>query len=33
MPAEVFIETGERSLLSYVTKPIVDQFMRSFRDN
>lgn len=33
MPTEVYIETGERSLLSYVTKPIVDQFMRSFRDN
>lgn len=33
MPAEVYIETGNRSLLSYVTKPIVDQFMRSFRDN
>jgi len=33
MPAEVYIETGERSLLSYVTKPLVDQFMRSFRDN
>jgi HlyD family secretion protein len=33
MPAEVYIETGERSLLSYVTKPLMDQFMRSFRDN
>lgn len=33
MPAEVHIETGNRSLLSYVTKPLVDQFMRSFRDN
>lgn len=33
MPAETFIETGERSLLSYVTKPFVDQFMRAFRDN
>lgn len=33
MPAEVYIETGNRSLLSYVTKPLRDQFMRAFRDN
>jgi HlyD family secretion protein len=33
MPAEVYIETGKRSLLSYVTKPLRDQFARAFRDN
>jgi HlyD family type I secretion membrane fusion protein len=33
MPAEVYIETGNRSMLSYITKPIRDQFARSFRDN
>lgn len=33
MPAEVYIETGSRSLLSYLTKPLRDQFMRAFRDN
>ncbi|WP_226017798.1 HlyD family type I secretion periplasmic adaptor subunit [Novosphingobium sp. FKTRR1] len=33
MPAEVYIETGNRSLISYVTKPLRDQFMRAFRDN
>lgn len=33
MPAEVHIETGRRSLLSYVTKPLRDQFSRAFRDN
>lgn len=33
MPAEVFIETGERSMLSYLTKPLRDQFARSFNDN
>lgn len=33
MPAETYIETGNRSLLSYVTKPLRDQFMRAFRDN
>lgn len=33
MPAEVHIATGDRSLLSYVTKPLRDQFARAFRDN
>ncbi len=33
MPAEVHIETGHRSLLSYITKPLRDQFTRAFRDN
>lgn len=33
MPAEAFIETGSRSLLSYLTKPLRDQFARAFRDN
>lgn len=33
MPAEVYIETGRRSLLSYASKPLRDQFMRAFRDN
>lgn len=32
MPAELFIETGSRSMLSYVTKPLVDQFARAFRN-
>ncbi|MEL6528941.1 MAG: HlyD family efflux transporter periplasmic adaptor subunit, partial [Pseudomonadota bacterium] len=32
MPAELFIETGSRSMLSYVTKPLVDQFSRAFRN-
>jgi HlyD family type I secretion membrane fusion protein len=31
MPAEVYIQTGSRSLLSYLTKPLRDQIMRSFR--
>jgi len=31
MPAEVFIGTGERSLLSYLSKPLRDQLMRTFR--
>ncbi|WP_298199290.1 HlyD family type I secretion periplasmic adaptor subunit [Novosphingobium sp.] len=33
MPAEVYIETASRSLLSYFTKPLRDQIARSFRDN
>jgi HlyD family secretion protein len=32
MPAEVFIETGNRSMLSYITKPLRDQFARAFND-
>ena len=32
MPAELFIETGSRSLISFVTKPLVDQFSRAFRN-
>lgn len=30
MPAELFIETGSRSMLSYITKPLTDQFSRAF---
>ena len=33
MPVEVFIQSGERSLLSYLTKPLRDQFNRAFREN
>lgn len=33
MPVEVFIQTSERSLLSYITKPLRDQFARAFREN
>ncbi|PAX07773.1 HlyD family type I secretion periplasmic adaptor subunit [Sphingomonas lenta] len=33
MPAEVYIETGNRSMLSYLTKPLSDQLARSFNDN
>ncbi len=33
MPVESFIQTGDRSLLSYITKPLRDQLNRSFREN
>ncbi len=32
MPAEVFVETGERSAMSYFVKPLKDQAMRVFRE-
>ena len=31
MPVEAFIETSERTMLSYLVKPLHDQLMRSFR--
>ena len=32
MPAEVYIQTASRSILSYFMKPLVDAMARSFRD-
>ena len=32
MPVEAFVQTGERSVLSYLVKPLQDQFMRTFRE-
>lgn len=32
MPVEAFIATGERTALSYLVKPITDQFTRAFRE-
>ena len=32
MPVESFIQTRPRSMLSYVTKPLANQFRRSFRE-
>src|SRR5713226_1820331 len=32
MPVEAFIQTGERTVLSYLMKPLHDQFMRSFKE-
>jgi HlyD family secretion protein len=31
MPVEAFIQTGERTMLSYLIKPLHDQLMRTFR--
>lgn len=32
MPVEAFIQTGERTVLSYLTKPMTDQMERAFRE-
>lgn len=32
MPAEVYIRTGERSPLAYLTRPFTDYFVRAFRE-
>ncbi|EBV3600153.1 HlyD family type I secretion periplasmic adaptor subunit, partial [Salmonella enterica subsp. enterica serovar Virchow] len=32
MPAELYIQTGERSVWSYLFKPILDQLARAFKE-
>jgi HlyD family secretion protein len=32
MPVEVFVQTGERNVLSYLVKPLRDQLARAFRE-
>jgi HlyD family secretion protein len=32
MPAEAFIQTGERTVISYLVKPLRDQINRAFRE-
>jgi membrane fusion protein, type I secretion system len=32
MPVEAFVQTGERTMLSYLFKPLSDQLMRAFRE-
>lgn len=33
MPVDMLISTGDRTMLSYVTRPLRDQFARAFRDH
>lgn len=33
MPVEAYVATGDRSLLSYIVKPLIDQFKRAFRED
>ena len=32
MPVEAFVQTGDRTMLSYLIKPLSDQLMRAFRE-
>jgi HlyD family secretion protein len=32
MPVEAFVQTGDRTMLSYLVKPLSDQLMRTFRE-
>ncbi len=32
MPVEAFVQTGERTMMSYLVKPLQDQLMRAFRE-
>ncbi len=32
MPVEIFLQTGSRTMLSYLFKPITDQFHRMFNE-
>jgi HlyD family secretion protein len=32
MPVEAFVQTGDRTLMSYLMKPLHDQLMRAFRE-
>jgi HlyD family secretion protein len=32
MPVEAFVQTGDRTMFSYLMKPLHDQLMRSFRE-
>jgi len=32
MPVEAFVQTGDRTMFSYLLKPLSDQFMRAFRE-
>ncbi len=32
MPVEAFMHTGDRTMMSYLLKPLRDQFARTFRE-
>jgi HlyD family secretion protein len=32
MPVEAFVQTGDRTMISYLMKPLRDQLMRAFRE-
>jgi len=33
MPVEAFLQTGERTVISYLMKPLRDQIARAFTEN
>ncbi|MGV3694857.1 MAG: HlyD family type I secretion periplasmic adaptor subunit, partial [Paracoccus marcusii] len=33
MPVEVYIQTGDRSPMAYLMKPLADYFNRAFRES
>ena len=32
MPADIYIETGDRTFFQYLLKPLLDSFSRAFRE-
>ena len=32
MPVEAFVQTGERTVMSYLVKPLHDQIVKAFRE-
>jgi HlyD family secretion protein len=32
MPVEAFVQTGDRTMMSYLMKPFTDQLMRAFKE-
>jgi len=32
MPVDAFVQTGERTVISYLMKPLSDQIVRAFRE-
>lgn len=33
MPADIFIQTGQRTFFNYLIRPIMDSFSRAFREH
>ena len=33
MPVETFVQTGQRTVLSYLMRPLADQVQHAFREN
>jgi HlyD family secretion protein len=33
MPADVYIQTGERTFFEYIMRPVLDSFSHAFKEN